>query len=72
VRLNTRIPAKNDFRGKLLDFFKCFVKTKLTAHPAASKAQVHDWLKEHHKDFPPISAKTVYNFIMAVRQKYQP
>jgi len=61
---------KKDSRGKLLDTYECFVKTKLTAHPAASAAQVHDWLKEHHKDFPAISSKTVYNFVMALRQKY--
>lgn len=61
---------KKDSRGKLLDNYESFVKTKLTAHPAASAAQVHDWLKEHHNDFPHISAKTVYNFVMAVRQKY--
>ena len=60
---------KNDSRGKLLDTYESF-KTKLTAHPAASAAQVHDWLKEHNSNFPPISAKTVYNFVMAVRQKY--
>lgn len=61
---------KKDSREKLLDDYESFVKTKLTAHPAASAAQVHDWLKEHHSDFPYISAKTVYNFVMAVRQKY--
>jgi transposase len=61
---------KKDSRGKLLDNYESFVKTKLTAHPAASAAQVHDWLKEHHNDFPHISSKTVYNFVMAVRQKY--
>ena len=61
---------KKDSRGKLLDDYESFVKTRLTAHPAASAAQVHDWLKEQHKDFPYISAKTVYNFVMAVRQKY--
>lgn len=61
---------KNDSRGKLLDDYESFVKDRLTAHPAASAAQVHDWLKEHHKRFPPISAKTVYNFVMAIRQKY--
>jgi len=61
---------KKDYRSKLLDEYESFVKTKLLAHPAASAAQVHDWLKEHHKDFPDISARTVYNFVMVVRQKY--
>ena len=53
-----------------MDSFESFVKDRLTAHPAASAAQVHDWLKEHHKRFQVISANTVYNFVMAIRQKY--
>jgi transposase len=61
---------KKDSRGKLLDDYESFVKKRLEDHPAASAAQVHDWLKEQYKDFPYISAKTVYNFVMAVRQKY--
>ena len=61
---------KKDCRVKLLDSYESFVKDRLQAHPAASAAQVNDWLKEHHKDFPYISAKTIYNFVMAIRQKY--
>lgn len=62
--------ANNDSRAKLLGVYECFVKERLTAHAAASAAQVHDWLKEHHKNFPVISPKTVYNFVMSIRQKY--
>ena len=61
---------KRASRVKLLSVYESFVKDRLTAHPAASAAQMHDWLKEHHKTFPQISAKTVYNFVMAIRQKY--
>ena len=61
---------QKDSRTKLLGTFESFVKDRLQAHPAASAAQVHDWLKEHHKRFPAISSKTVYNFVMSVRQKY--
>ena len=61
---------KKDSRAKLLSAYESFVKDRLMAHPAASAAQVHDWLKEHHKTFPLTSPKTVYNFVMAVRQKY--
>ena len=32
---------------------------------------MHDWLKEHFTDFPAASARTVFNFVMWVRQKYQ-
>ncbi|MEO6000052.1 MAG: IS21 family transposase [Chitinophagaceae bacterium] len=62
--------VKRASRVKLLGVYECFVKDRLTAHPAASAAQMHDWLKEHHNTFPQISAKTVYNFVMAIRQKY--
>src|ERR1700733_5536196 len=62
--------VKKDSRAKLLSVYEPFVKDRLMAHPAASAAQVHDWLKEHHTTFPHISAKTVYNFVMAMRQKY--
>lgn len=61
---------QKDSRVKLLVTFESFVKDRLQAHPAASAAQVHDWLKEHHQRFPAISAKTVYNFVIAIRQKY--
>lgn len=62
--------TKKDSRPKLLGSFELFVKDKLKAHPAASAAQVHDWLKERHQHFPSISPKTVFNFVMAIRQKY--
>ncbi|MEJ7737157.1 MAG: IS21 family transposase [Chitinophagaceae bacterium] len=61
---------KKDCRSKLLSAYEPFVKDRLTAHPAASAAQMHDWLKEHHKTFPKIASRTVYNFVMAIRQKY--
>lgn len=61
---------KKDCRVKLLDGYESFVKDRLEAHPAASAAQVNDWLREHHKDFPKTSSKTIYNFVMAIRQKY--
>ena len=61
---------KKDTRTKLLDVSEAFVRDRLMAHPAASAAQMHDWLKEHHKDFPKVSPKTIYNFVIAIRQKY--
>jgi transposase len=62
--------VKKGIRIKVLSNYESFVKDRLTAHPAASAAQVHDWLKEHHKDFPVIAPKTVYNFVMSIRQQY--
>jgi len=31
---------------------------------------MHDWLKEHHPDFPAVSQKTIFNFVLSVRRKY--
>ncbi len=59
-----------DHRRKLLAPYESFVKDKLQALPSASSAQIHDWLKEHYPDFPSTSPRTVYNFVMWVRQKY--
>jgi transposase len=62
--------GSKEIRDKLLTPYESFVRDKLTAHPAVSAAQMHDWLKEYHPDFVHISPKTVYNFVMALRQKY--
>jgi len=59
-----------DERSKLLILYEDFVKDKLLQLPDASSAQLHDWLKEHHQDFPLTSPRTVYNFVMWVRHKY--
>lgn len=58
-------------RSKLLAPYENFVKEKLQGLPSASTAQVLDWLKEHHEDFPGSSPRTVYNFVIWVRQKHQ-
>ena len=57
-------------RAKELQLFEEFVKTRLAIYQDTSAAQMHDWLKEKHEDFPKVSQKTVYNFVMWVRQKY--
>ncbi len=59
-----------EIRDKLLTPYESFVHDKLSAHPAVSAAQMHDGLKEYHPDFVHIAPKTVYNFVMALRQKY--
>jgi transposase len=58
-------------RRKALVAYEGFVKSKLLLHQDTSAAQLHDWLKEHHTDFPSVSVKTVFNFVAWVRQKYQ-
>jgi len=57
-------------REKLLIPYEEFIKTRLESCPEASAAQVHDWLKEHNKNFIDVNAKTVFNFVMFVRDKY--
>jgi transposase len=57
-------------RKRELDPYEGFVKIKLEKYPQTSAAQMHDWLKEHYDDFPQVSAKTVYNFVMKVRQEH--
>ncbi|MCJ7771832.1 MAG: IS21 family transposase [Desulfobacterales bacterium] len=58
------------YRTSELDPFEGFVKIKLEKYPQTSAAQMHDWLKEHYKHFPELAPKTVYNFVMRVRQEH--
>lgn len=57
-------------RQKLLGPYEGFVKIKLDKYPDTKAAQMHDWLKEHYPDFPEVTPKTVYNFVMYVRQRH--
>ena len=59
-----------EIRDKLLTPYETFIRDKLQAHPGVTAAQMHDWLKEYHPDFPRIAPKTVYNFVMCLRQRY--
>lgn len=63
--------ARQSERSKALVAYEAFVRSKLVKHQDTSAAQLHDWLKEHHADFPRVSVKTVFNFVAWVRQKYQ-
>ena len=57
-------------RNKLLTQYEDFIRTRLEECPDASAAQVHDWLKEHFEDFIEVNEKTVFNFVLALRNKY--
>ena len=57
-------------RRKLLDPYEEFVRDRLEDCPEASAAQVHDWLKEHHEDFIEVNEKTVFNFVLWIRNKH--
>lgn len=65
VFLNTQSKRK-----KGLSTYQYFIKVKLEQYPNTSASQMHDWLKEHYTGFPKVSSKTVYNFVMWVRQEY--
>ena len=57
-------------RKKSLESYEEFVRDKLLQHPSTPAAQMHDWLKEHHADFLVVNKKTVFNFVYAIRVKY--
>ena len=57
-------------RKKLLDPYEGFVRERLEDCPEASAAQVHDWLKEHYDDLINVNEKTVFNFVLSLRQKH--
>lgn len=57
-------------RKKVLDPYEAFVLENLTEFPDTSAAQIHDWLKEHFDELPEVTPRTVYNFVMFVRQKH--
>jgi len=57
-------------RTKKLASYEDYIKTRLELCPEASSAQVHDWLKEKYPDFAKVSIKTVYNFVLFVRNKH--
>ncbi len=66
----TAFLERKEIRDKLLTPYEAFIHNKLIAHPAVSAAQMHDWLKEYYPDFVHTAPKTVYNFVMTLRQKY--
>jgi len=58
-------------RSKKLTPYEDYIKSRVELCLEASSAQVHDWLKEHYPDFPSVSIKSVYNFVLYVRNKHQ-
>jgi len=58
-------------RTKKLTPYENYIKSRLELCLEASSAQVHDWLKEHYPGFPNVSIKSIYNFVLYVRNKHQ-
>ncbi len=61
---------KNGQREKTLTPYQDFVREKLNTYPDTSTAQIHDWLKESYPLLPQVSPRSVYNFVMFVRQQF--
>lgn len=61
--------SQSDRKKELLPY-EFFIKDRLQRFPDTSSAQMHDWLKEHHTDFPVLNAKTIFNFVHWVRDKH--
>ncbi len=57
-------------RKKILAPYEAFVEDRLSEFPDTSSAQIHDWLKEHYEDLPKVTPRSVFNFVMHIRQKY--
>ncbi len=57
-------------RNCTLDPYKSFIVDRLNLFQDTPAAQMHDWLKERYPSFPEVSAKTVYNYVMKIRQEY--
>lgn len=57
-------------RSKELLPYESFIKIKLEKYPDTPASQMHDWLKEFDDHFPQVNPKTVYNFVMWVRQTH--
>lgn len=55
---------------KRLDCYEDIIRKWLDMHPDLSSSQVYDWLREHYKNFPQVSIKTVYNYVKFIRTKY--
>lgn len=57
-------------RSKKLAPYESFVKDRLEKCPEASAAQMKDWLLEFYPELTGLCDKTVYNFVLHVRETY--
>ncbi|WPV64297.1 IS21 family transposase [Chitinophaga sp. LS1] len=57
-------------RQRGLSVYESFVREKLEKYQDTSSAQMHDWLKENFPEFPKTAIRTMFDFVMWVRRKY--
>ena len=64
------VNAEASPRPSMLDKYESEVLALISDFQFMSAPQIEDHLKEKHEDFPEVSTRTVYNFVMKVRNKY--
>ena len=70
MSLDEYLALQPEGRTKKLEPYEPFIYDLLDEFPFLSSAVVEDRLKEHHSNLSEISSKTVYNYVMQVRSKY--
>lgn len=61
---------EREFKYKLEEY-EDETREELIRKPYLSCRQIHDHLRERHPDFPDVSEKTVFNFVMRIRDRYR-
>lgn len=61
---------KKGIKSRQLDPYRDFIVTYLQKYPDTPAAVLHDKLKEHFVSFPKVDPKTVYNYVMIVRNDF--
>lgn len=67
--LTAKLKHKRQYKH-ILDEYESCVRDILREYPFLSASKIHDWMRERYPDLPPVCGKTVYNFVEAVRRKY--
>ena len=62
--------AQQKQRYRKLQPYEQFIKNRVADYPDCSAAQVEDWLKEHHPEFPEITTRTIYSFVQWIRKSH--
>lgn len=70
MSLDDYLKLQPEERSKKLAPYESFIYDLLDEYPFLSSSAVEDKLKEHHPDISEVSSKTVYNYVMQIRAKY--
>jgi len=61
--MSEQMVVEQSGRNKVLSLYESFFRSRLEKFWDTPAAQSQDWLKEHFKDLPKVSQKTVFNFV---------